>query len=89
MPEAGPAPLSRLDYRIETGCVLLDDGRTYPATTLEEELFALVLEARWLIVNADEPTGFAALEPNVGDWKRRRTSFLEAVAGVRGSEVPR
>jgi hypothetical protein len=40
-----PWPLSRLDYRIEGGRVYLDDGRTYPATTLEEELYALLVEA--------------------------------------------
>lgn len=40
-----PWPLSCLDYRVESGRVHLDDGRTYPATTLEEELYALLVEA--------------------------------------------
>jgi hypothetical protein len=45
MPDPRPWPLSRLDYRIESGRVLLDDGRVYPATALEEELYALLVEA--------------------------------------------
>jgi hypothetical protein len=45
MPDPRPWPLPRLDYRIASGRVYLDDGRMYPATTLEEELYGLLGEA--------------------------------------------
>lgn len=79
---------SRLDFRIQGARIVLEDGRGFPATKFEEELFAMVLEARWLLANAEQPTGFAALEPHRSEWARRRRVLLEAIARPGEREEP-
>jgi hypothetical protein len=76
---ARPLPLSRLDYRIEAGRVFLDDGRTYPATALEEELYGLLGEAAAEIVRLRGGTA------PVG-WGRPIDGDLEETAEELGVE---
>jgi hypothetical protein len=86
-------PLSRLDYRIESGRVFLDDGRTYPATTLEEELFALLaraLDALRLASVAMNHMGDAlnAMEAVSDEDIAATTPAFEAVARVLVEPAP-